>query len=72
LAVPFMSDILQPTHVLLILVVAFAVLGPKRLPEFSRTVGRGIREFRGAITGESTAASKQLTGSETAPGDRPS
>ena len=48
----FISDILQPTHLLLILVVALLVLGPKRLPEVSRSVGRSLREFRGAINGE--------------------
>ncbi|MGH2857871.1 MAG: twin-arginine translocase TatA/TatE family subunit [Solirubrobacteraceae bacterium] len=48
----FINDILQPTHLLLILVVALLVLGPKRLPEASRAIGRGIRDFRGAINGE--------------------
>ncbi|MGA2011087.1 MAG: twin-arginine translocase TatA/TatE family subunit [Solirubrobacteraceae bacterium] len=46
------SDILQPTHLLLILVVALLVLGPKRLPEVGRAVGRSIHDFRGAINGE--------------------
>ncbi len=46
------GDILQPTHLLLILVVALLVLGPKRLPEVGRAVGRSIHDFRGAINGE--------------------
>lgn len=46
------SDILQPTHLLLILVVALLVLGPKRLPEASRAIGRSFRDFRGALSGE--------------------
>jgi sec-independent protein translocase protein TatA len=46
------GDILQPTHLLLILVVALLVLGPKRLPEVGRAVGKSIRDFRGAINGE--------------------
>ncbi|MGH2891474.1 MAG: Sec-independent protein translocase subunit TatA/TatB [Solirubrobacteraceae bacterium] len=48
----FFNDILQPTHLLLILIVAMLVLGPKRLPEASRAIGRGIRDFRGAVNGE--------------------
>jgi sec-independent protein translocase protein TatA len=46
------SDILQPTHLLFILVVALLVLGPKRLPEVGRSLGRGLRDFRSAISGQ--------------------
>jgi sec-independent protein translocase protein TatA len=45
------GDIIQPTHLLFILVVALLVLGPKRLPEVGRSLGKGIRDFRGAISG---------------------
>lgn len=48
------GDILQPTHLLFVLVVALLVLGPKRLPEVGRTLGAGLRDFRSAINGEST------------------
>lgn len=46
------GDILQPTHLLFILVVALLVLGPKRLPEVGRSLGRGLRDFRDAMSGE--------------------
>jgi TatA/E family protein of Tat protein translocase len=46
------GDILQPTHLLFILIVALLVLGPKRLPELARTLGSGLRDFRAAINGE--------------------
>jgi sec-independent protein translocase protein TatA len=46
------GDILQPTHLLFVLVIALLVLGPKRLPEVGRSLGRGIRDFRGALTGD--------------------
>src|SRR5579875_3469256 len=46
------GDILQPTHLLFILVVALLVLGPKRLPEVGRQLGNGLRDFRNAINGE--------------------
>lgn len=46
------GDILQPTHLLFVLVVALLVLGPKRLPEAGRALGKGIRDFRSAISGE--------------------
>ena len=37
-----------PQELLLILLVALVIVGPKRLPELSRTIGRGLREFRKA------------------------
>lgn len=46
------GDILQPTHLLFILVIALLVLGPKRLPEVGRSLGRGLRDFRSAMSGE--------------------
>jgi|SRR5579875_4178058 len=45
------GDIIQPTHLLLILVVALVVLGPKRLPEVGRSLGRGLRDFRHGMQG---------------------
>ena len=44
----------NPVHLLFIGAVALIVLGPKRLPELARTLGRGIREFRDAVNGEGT------------------
>lgn len=46
------GDILQPTHLLFVLVIALLVLGPKRLPEVGRSLGRGIRDFRHALSTE--------------------
>jgi TatA/E family protein of Tat protein translocase len=37
---------LGPAEVLVILVVALLVFGPKRLPEVGRQVGRGLKELR--------------------------
>jgi sec-independent protein translocase protein TatA len=45
------TDILQPTHLLIILVVALVVLGPKRLPEAGRSLGKGLRDFKDALNG---------------------
>jgi sec-independent protein translocase protein TatA len=45
------TDILQPTHLLIILVVALVVLGPKRLPEAGRSLGKSLRDFKDALNG---------------------
>ncbi len=42
-----------PLELIIVLVIALIVLGPKKLPEVGRSVGRGMREFKGALTGES-------------------
>jgi len=39
-----------PLELAVILVVALLVLGPKRLPEVGRSVGQGIREFKGSLS----------------------
>ncbi len=46
------GDIFQPTHLLFLLVIVLLVLGPKRLPEVARSLGRGFRDFKDAISGE--------------------
>lgn len=40
---------LSPLHVVIVLVVAVIILGPRRLPEIGASLGRSIREFRGAL-----------------------
>jgi sec-independent protein translocase protein TatA len=42
-----------PLEIVIVLVIALIVLGPKRLPDFGRSVGRGLREFKGALSGAS-------------------
>jgi sec-independent protein translocase protein TatA len=47
-----MSGIGVP-EMLIVLVIALIVLGPKRLPDAGKSLGRGLREFKGALTGGS-------------------
>jgi sec-independent protein translocase protein TatA len=35
-----------------VLIIALVIFGPKRLPELGRSMGKGIREFRGSIAGK--------------------
>ena len=38
-----------PMELAIVLVIALLVLGPKRLPEVGRSLGKGIREFRESL-----------------------
>ena len=40
------------TGLIVILVVALLVFGPKRLPEIGRAVGKGMREFKDSVSGK--------------------
>jgi len=42
-----------PLEIVVVLIIALIVFGPKRLPELGRSLGKGIREFRGSVSGES-------------------
>jgi sec-independent protein translocase protein TatA len=40
-----------PLELVVVLVIALIVLGPKKLPEVGRSLGRGMREFKDSISG---------------------
>ena len=39
-----------PLELAVILVIALIVFGPKRLPELGKSLGKGIREFKGSLS----------------------
>ncbi|HWA52636.1 MAG TPA: twin-arginine translocase TatA/TatE family subunit [Solirubrobacterales bacterium] len=41
-----------PMEIMIVLIIALVVFGPKRLPELGKSVGKGIREFKGSVNGE--------------------
>ncbi len=42
----------SPIQIIIVLGIALLVFGPKRLPDLGRSLGKGIRDFRGAVTGD--------------------
>jgi sec-independent protein translocase protein TatA len=42
-----------PLELAVVVIIALIVFGPKRLPELGKSMGKGIREFRASISGES-------------------
>jgi TatA/E family protein of Tat protein translocase len=43
---------ISPLEMGVLLVIALIVLGPQRLPDMARSVGRGMREFRAALSSD--------------------
>ena len=39
-----------PLEIAVVLVIALIVFGPKRLPELGKSMGKGIREFKGSLS----------------------
>jgi sec-independent protein translocase protein TatA len=39
-------------ELIIVLALALIILGPKKLPEAGRSVGRGLRELKGALNGD--------------------
>ena len=42
-----------PLELVVILAIALIVLGPKKLPEVGRSIGKGMREFKESVSGDS-------------------
>ncbi len=55
---------LGTTEIILILVVVLIFFGGKRIPEFARGLGRGIREFKDAASGIKNEIEKETSATE--------
>jgi sec-independent protein translocase protein TatA len=56
-----------PMELVIILVIALVVLGPKKLPEVGRSVGKGMREFKESLSGENETRDEERPVLGTAP-----
>jgi sec-independent protein translocase protein TatA len=46
--------------VVVVLIIALIVFGPKRIPELSKSLGNGIRNFKSALDGEDDGAEGEV------------
>lgn len=46
-----MGDLLQPWHIIVLLVVAFLLFGARRLPELGKGLGEGLKGFKEGLKG---------------------
>jgi len=54
-----MGELLTPTHLVLVLIVALLVFGPRKLPELGKGLGEGLKGFKDGIKGGPEPAAKQ-------------
>ncbi len=40
-----------PMELIVVLVLALVILGPKKLPEVGKSLGKGMREFKASVSG---------------------
>jgi sec-independent protein translocase protein TatA len=53
-----------PMELIVVLIIALVVVGPKKLPAMGRSVGRGMRELKESLTGDSRDEPPTLTAAE--------
>ena len=41
-------------ELVIVLVIALVIFGPKRVPEIMGSIGRGVREFKDSVSGNGT------------------
>ena len=55
------SGLTSPLHLAILFLIILLLFGAKRLPEIGSSLGKGMREFKGALMGEDEKKSAELT-----------
>ena len=56
-----------PLELVVVLIIALIVFGPKRLPELGHSLGKGIREFRSSVRGDDKDEDEKVREIEASP-----
>ena len=62
------EGLFQPMHLIIILGIALIVFGPGKLPELGKGLGKGIREFKKAMSDTEEDNVKEMQKKITSPG----
>ncbi len=54
-----LDNLFTPTHLLIILVIALLIFGPRKLPELGKGLGEGLKGFKDGIKGATNEPAKQ-------------
>jgi sec-independent protein translocase protein TatA len=58
------EGLFQPMHLMIVAGIALLIFGPKKLPEFGKGLGEGIRGFKSAMQGKEEATAAKTPVSE--------
>jgi sec-independent protein translocase protein TatA len=60
-----------PMELIVVLVIALVVMGPKKLPDAGKSIGKGMREFKDALSGGGDKNDEQPVLVASSPVDQP-
>jgi sec-independent protein translocase protein TatA len=63
--------LLEPQHIILIVLALLLFFGGKKIPELMRGLGKGMKEFKDAQNGESNSVTTTTNNTNTNNGDKP-
>jgi sec-independent protein translocase protein TatA len=59
------DNLLTPTHLIVVLVIALLIFGPRKLPELGKGLGEGFRGFKEGIKGTPEAPKPETPATKT-------
>lgn len=59
------EGLFQPMHMIIILAIALIIFGPGKLPQIGAGLGKSIREFKKALSGDEKEENKLIATAET-------
>lgn len=62
-----LDNLFTPSHIIIILVIALLIFGPRKLPELGKGLGEGFRGFKEGIKGNNDAAKDETVAKSEAP-----
>jgi sec-independent protein translocase protein TatA len=60
------DNLLTPTHLVVVLVIALLIFGPRKLPELGKGLGEDFRSFKEGIKGSPEAPNRDTSATEAA------
>jgi sec-independent protein translocase protein TatA len=61
------DNLLTPSHLIIVLVIALLIFGPRKLPELGKGLGEGLRGFKDGIKGNPEAPKQDAAATTTKP-----